>query len=296
MNTDQQPSFWELYEWYLIDSYSAVEHWWQHSLLVVFFLAAVFLVLESILPKKLDYQVITRKGFFLDFVYIFIYDFLLAFPVVMGSAAAVEYLFNGWVIYDVSSLPTIAMFLVIFVVNDFVNWFGHVLLHKVPLLWKFHKIHHAQEELGFGSTRHFHFVEYLVFRPLMFIPFGLLGVMPIEYMVFQVWVSFTFTFLSHANIQLPKGLNFLNFIVITPDTHYWHHAKNVKSDTSVNYASILTVWDHIFGYFYLPENPKKKPILGLYHDDTPTGGFLKQQLHPFKTLFSKEDKKNFMDD
>ena len=260
-------TFWEQYEWYLTDSYSkndwggGVEHWWQHSFLVVLALAAFFIILESVLPKKMNYSVLTRKGFFQDFAYIFFYDFLLTFPVVVGSALLLEEVTGGWVLYDMSQVAPLIMWPVIFVINDLVNWFGHVLLHKIPLLWKFHKVHHAQEELGFGSTRHFHFVEYLVFKPLMFLPFGLLGVVPEDYMVFQIWVSFTFTFLSHANVQVNWGV--FNHIFITPDTHYWHHAKNVASEHSVNYASILVIWDKLFGYFYLPKDDKVKPNAGL---------------------------------
>lgn len=240
------------------------------------------------------YSVLSRKGFFQDFLYIFFYDFLLVFPVVIGLDGMMSSAFGeDLIVFNVMEYSNWIIFPFIFVLVDFVNWFGHVLLHKVPLLWKFHKIHHAQEELGFGSTRHFHFMEYLVFRPLSYIPFHFFGVTPIEYMVFQIWVSFTFTFMSHANIKLKWGV--LKYIFITPDTHYWHHAKNVPTTDSVNYASILTVWDQLFGFFYLPKNDKLEPELGLYNDDTPKG-FVGQVFHPFKTLFKKEDGTNFKAD
>lgn len=282
--------FWEIYEMYLTKPMLFVEHWWQHSLMVVLFLSGAFLVIESVLPKKKNYYVLTRKGFVVDLVYIFVYDFLLTFLVVYGLDELLSEVMGGVIIYDLTQHSWLLLFPVIFILNDFVNWLGHLLLHKVPFLWKFHKIHHAQEELGFASTRHFHFMEYLVFRPLMYIPFHFLGVPPLEYFVIQIWMSYTFTFLSHANIKVNWG--FINYIFITPETHYWHHARNVKSKHSVNYASILTIWDQLFGYFYLPKDEKEQPELGLYDDDTPDG-FLKQQIHPFKTLGKKEKFENF---
>ena len=76
--------FWETYKLYLTSPFLFVKHWWQHSLFVIFFLSGCFFVLESLLPKKKKYSVLTRKGFFQDFIYIFFYDFLLVFPVVVG--------------------------------------------------------------------------------------------------------------------------------------------------------------------------------------------------------------------
>lgn len=266
----------------------------SNSLFVVIWLSILFLILEFILPKKMNYGVLTRKGFFTDFVYMFFYDFILVFPIVFGIDGIIKWMIGPFEpIYDITTLPFWGLIIVMFVLNDFVNWLGHLILHKVTFLWKFHKIHHAQKELGFGSTRHFHFMEYFVFRPLMFVPFNMLGVLPTEYLVFQIWVSYGMTFLSHANIKIPWGP--FKYIFITPDTHYWHHAKNVASKHSVNYASILTLWDLLFGYFYLPKEDKKIPKLGLYNDSTPNG-FFKQQIYPFAHLTDKEEKPNFIDD
>jgi sterol desaturase/sphingolipid hydroxylase (fatty acid hydroxylase superfamily) len=288
------PGFWETYKLYLTKPFLFVEHWWQHGLFVILFLSLCFLVLESFLPKKKKYFVLTRKGFLQDFVYLFFYDFLLVFPIVVGLDGLMTMVFGEkTMLFDIMNYSNWIIYPFIFLMVDFVNWLGHVILHKVPVLWKFHKIHHAQKEIGFASTRHFHFMEYLVFRPLTYIPFHFFGITPIEYMVFQIWVSFTFTFLSHANIKVKWGV--IKYIFITPDTHYWHHARNVPTKDSVNYASILTIWDHIFGFFYLPKNDKLEPDLGLYNDDTPDS-FLGQVLHPFKTLFKKEEKPNFKPD
>jgi len=290
----QNPDFIELYKLYLTKPFLFVEHWWQYGLFVVLFLSCCFFALESFLPKKKKYSVLKRKGFFLDFIYIFFYDFLLVFPIVVGLDGLMSSVFGeDLILINIMDYSNWLIFPILFVVVDFANWLGHVILHKVPFLWKFHKIHHAPTDIGFGTTRHFHFVEYLVFRPLVYIPFHFFGVTPTEYMVFQIWVSFTFTFMSHANIKVNWGV--FNYVFITPDTHYWHHAKNVPSKDSVNYASILPLWDILFGSFYLPKDDKVQPELGLYNDNTPNN-FVGQVFYPFSTLFKKEVKPNFKPD
>jgi len=287
------PGFWDSYTMYIESTLNQMDY--TNPLFAILVLSSVFLILESISKKMMPYSVITRKGFFQDFVYIFLYDFLLVFPFYFLFEMKLKTSLFGenYLIYDLNKIPTWAMFITMFILVDFLNWLGHIILHKVPFLWKFHKIHHAQEELGFGSTRHFHWMEYLVFKPLLFIPFSFMGVLVQEYIIFQIWISYTFTFLSHSNIKFNWG--FLKYIFITPETHYWHHAKNVKSKHSVNFASILCIWDQLFGYFHLPAKDDQKPLLGLYDDDTPDT-FIGQQIQPFKTLLKREKFKNFKSD
>jgi len=80
--------------------------------------------------------------------------------------------------------------------------------------------------------------------------------------------------------SIPLGAN-LHRIVITPDNHYWHHAKNLPKPYGVNFASALCIWDHLFGTFHLPDD---EPELGIHNDDVPTD-FLGQQLYPLLALF-----------
>lgn len=271
---------------------------WNNPLYMVFFICVATFIMELTLPRKMPYSPVNRKGFALDIFYVIFIDFLLMLFGFYAAAKVVEYLFtqtmglfgvSEFLIFDITQLHGAAQFLIVFLILDFMQWFGHFLLHRIDFFWHFHKIHHAQEELGFASTRHFHWMEYLVFKPLLFIPFILLNVPLSSFFAVYLWVGLSFTFFSHANIRV----NFkpLNYVLITPETHYWHHAKNIPGKYGVNFASVLTIWDHIFGYFYYPKN-KEVPHLGVDDQAKIPSTFVGQMIHPFREAFGKKKKMN----
>lgn len=259
-------------------------------------------LMELYLPRKMNYDPVKRKGFALDIFYVIFFDFLLMVIGFYAFTKAVEYLFktimggigiNEFLIYDITQLSGIAQFFIIFIVLDFMQWLGHFLLHRVDFLWNFHKIHHAQEELGFASTRHFHWVEYFIFKPLIFLPFILLNVPLSQFLIIYLWIGLSFTFFSHANVRV--NWRWFNTIFITPETHYWHHAVNLPKERKygVNFASVLTVWDHLFGYFYYPKKEEETaPKLGVAEQKTMPTTFIGQMIQPFQVVFGKKPKKN----
>lgn len=269
---------------------------WTNPYTVLIVVYVSTFIFEQLLPKQKPYGVIGRKGFWLDLFYLFFIDFLFGVIGFIALTYTVEFIFTGLMrsigvtlpLADFGGLPFIAQFLIFFVVMDFFQFFGHYLLHQSNFFWAFHKIHHAQETLGFASTRHFHFMEYLVLKPLAWIPFGVLGFSNEKYIVcvaIYMWIAYFFVFFSHCNVKVNFG--FLNKLIITPNTHYWHHAKNIPRKKGVNYASVLTLWDHLFGSYYLPADPKLQPQLGVPDNNVPKN-FAGQMWYPFKQIFSKK--------
>lgn len=264
-----------------------------HPLVYLFFVYIATFFLELILPKRLQYSAVSRKGFGTDLLYLLFMDFLLMVVGLYAATSTLEFFTKKLFASMGMHLPLIDLhnslsgplrFLVFFIIIDFLQWFAHFLLHRVNFLWQFHKIHHAQETLGFASTRHFHWGEYLVLKPAFWIPLGMLGFQPVEYVINYLWIAYFLTFLSHCNIKINWGI--LNYIFITPETHYWHHSRNIPRRFGVNYASSLVIWDLLFGSFYNPKD--KKPILGIPDSDVPDT-FIGQQIYPFKNLFRKSD-------
>jgi sterol desaturase/sphingolipid hydroxylase (fatty acid hydroxylase superfamily) len=267
---------------------------WDNEYWVLFIVWFVTFILEQILPKQKKYAVVGRKGFWLDLFYLFFIDFLFRLIGFVALTYTIEYVFTNAMssigiqlpLVNLGNLPLVVKFLLFFIIMDFFEFYSHYLLHRINFFWKFHKIHHAQETLGFASTRHFHFMEYLVLRPLAWIPMGILGFSDHSYIIctaVYMWIGYFLTFFSHCNVKVNFG--FLNKIIITPNTHYWHHAKNIPRKYGVNYASMLVIWDHLFKSYYLPEDPKLEPMLGVPDNDVPKN-FLGQMWHPFKELFS----------
>jgi sterol desaturase/sphingolipid hydroxylase (fatty acid hydroxylase superfamily) len=263
-----------------------------NPLIYLFFVYIATFFLELVLPKRLNYSPVTRKGFWTDILYLIFIDFAFMLIGFYAVTSTIEYFtlktLNHFGVHlplvDLHhALPGWARFLVFFIVIDFLQWFAHFLEHRIGFLWQFHKVHHAQETLGFASTRHFHFGEYLVLKPAFWIPFGLLGFQASEYVIYYVWTGYFLTFLSHCNIRMNFGP--LKYIFITPETHYWHHSRNIPGKYGVNYASSLVIWDLLFGHFYNPKD--KKPILGIAENDVPDS-FLGQMAYPFKRIFSRK--------
>ncbi|CAN5616216.1 hypothetical protein BH11BAC1_BH11BAC1_29570 [soil metagenome] len=269
---------------------------WENPYTALFAVWIFVFSMEHLLPKNKTYGVVGRKGFWVDLFYLFFIDFLFGIIGFIALTYTVEYFFLQGMkglgitlpIWDPSAIPFVFQFLIFFVVMDFCEFYAHYLLHRVNFFWAFHKIHHAQETLGFASTRHFHFMEYLVLRPLGWIPFGILGYSDDKYIwctAIYMWIAYSLVFFSHANVKVNFG--FLNKIIITPNTHYWHHAKNIPRKYGVNYASVLVFWDHLFKSYYLPDDPKLQPILGVPNNDVPLG-FLGQMWYPFKQMLSRK--------
>ncbi len=261
----------------------------HNPLIYLFVVYAVAFTLENIFPKQLNYTVVGRKGFWTDILYLVFIDFAIQVIGLYAVCSGIEFLMRKLfssagmelpLINLHEALPPTLRFIVFFLLIDFLQWFAHFVMHRSNFLWQFHKIHHAQEQLGFGSTRHFHFGEYLILKPAFWIPFALCGFQAELYVVWYVWIAYMLTFLSHCNIKINWGP--IKYIFITPETHYWHHSKNIPGRFGNNYASSLVIWDLIFGYFYNPKD--KKPILGIPDNDVPPT-FLGQMAYPFKSLF-----------
>ena len=76
---------------------------------------------------------------------------------------------------QVASFPYWAQLLILFLVRDFIQWNTHRLLHRVPRLWEFHKVHHSVEEMGYAAHLRYHFMETIVYRSIEYLPLAMIG-------------------------------------------------------------------------------------------------------------------------
>jgi sterol desaturase/sphingolipid hydroxylase (fatty acid hydroxylase superfamily) len=129
---------------------------------------------------------------------------------------------------------------------DFLIYWWHRANHVVPLLWRFHEVHHRDEFLDASSAVRFHFGEVALSalaRAAIMIPLGLQ--LP-SILAFETLVLVGALF-HHSNLRLPPKLELaLSWIVVTPSIHWVHHHK-VRADTDSNYATVLSLWDRLFG-------------------------------------------------
>jgi len=139
--------------------------------------------------------------------------------------------------------------LVSFLTLDFFGgWLVHITEHKVPVLWRFHLIHHADNNVDVTTGLRHHPVESLLRGVFFFMGIVVSGAPMYAVMIFQTILVLSTAF-THANISLPKWLDAaLSYILVSPNMHkVHHHWKQPYTDS--NYGAILSIWDRLLGTF-----------------------------------------------
>ena len=146
---------------------------------------------------------------------------------------------------------------------DLVIYLQHVMFHAVPLLWRLHRVHHA--DLGFDVTTgtRFHPLEILLSMGLKGFVIAALGPPPVAVLVFEVLLNATSMF-NHGNVRIPERIDrVLRRVVVTPDMHRVHHSIEVDEANS-NFGFNLPWWDRLFGtYREAPRAPHEDLTIGI---------------------------------
>jgi sterol desaturase/sphingolipid hydroxylase (fatty acid hydroxylase superfamily) len=131
---------------------------------------------------------------------------------------------------------------------DLFAYVAHVLLHKTPLAWRFHRVHHSDQAVDVTTAFRQHPGE-TVWRVLWQLPAIVLFGLPLWIVVVYLTVSAANAQLEHANIRLPERLDRgLRLLFVTPDMHKVHHSR-LQPETDSNYSNIFSVWDRVFGTY-----------------------------------------------
>jgi sterol desaturase/sphingolipid hydroxylase (fatty acid hydroxylase superfamily) len=151
-------------------------------------------------------------------------------------------------LFNYFSLPLGVLVVGTLLARGFISFFTHYLMHKVPLLWRLHRVHHLDTELDVSTTVRFHPFEFLAALipgvPLV-VAFGMA---PWVLMLYEI-LDAVVTLFSHANIRLPQSLDrVLRYIIVTPDLHRVHHSS-WQRETDSNFSAVFPIWDIIFKTF-----------------------------------------------
>ena len=131
---------------------------------------------------------------------------------------------------------------------DFFTYVAHVALHKAPAGWRFHRVHHSDEEVDVTTAFRQHPGETL-WRVLWQFPAIVLFGIPLELVVVYLTISTLNAQLEHANVRVPEALDrALRLVFVTPNMHKVHHSREQR-ETDSNYANILSIWDRMFGTY-----------------------------------------------
>ncbi|MEP5341707.1 MAG: sterol desaturase family protein [Algibacter sp.] len=252
--------------------------------------------LEIAFPWRKN-QSIFRKDFWLDIFYMFFNFFILNLIVFIALSNTAAELLNDILksiglsmsslqLFNAGDLPKWLGLIIFFVVSDFVQWNTHRLLHRVPFLWNFHKVHHSVKEMGFAAHLRYHWMEPVLYKSLLYIPLALIANYKAQDVAIVYFFSIIIGHLNHANLGWNYGV--LKYILNNPKMHIWHHAKKLPAHVrfGVNYGLTLSIWDYLFKTNYVPHNGRDIE-LGFKNDEQFPKDFIHQELYP---KFSRKPK------
>jgi sterol desaturase/sphingolipid hydroxylase (fatty acid hydroxylase superfamily) len=245
-------------------------------------LMVVFVPLERLCV--LHPQRVFRKAFLTDLAYYFLSSLLpklLILPLTVIAWTLHRVQPSGMYAW-VAGAPVWARFAGAVIVGEVGTYWGHRWMHEIPLLWRFHAIHHSAEEMDWLVNTRAHPLDMVFTRLCGLVPVYALGLaQPTGNTVDMVPLLYTlvgtaWSFFIHANVCLLLG--WLEWLVSTPGFHHWHHTNDGPEYINKNYAAILPWLDRLFGTFYLPK--KQWPVK--YGSDEPMApGLAGQLLQPF---------------
>lgn len=187
-------------------------------------------------------------------------------------------LLNG--LRDHAGLPAWAHVVGAVLLLDAWTYLWHRVNHRVPFLWRFHRVHHADATMDVTTASRFHVGE-LAMSSALRVPVLVAGGIYAWELVLYETLMFAVVQFHHANVHLPERWDrALRAVIVTPHLHRVHHSR-LQSQTDSNYSSLLSIWDRLFGSFQTSTDPSAIR-LGLDEFDAPedqtVGGMLRMPL------------------
>jgi len=245
----------------------------------------IFVIIEKMFPLYKG-QLVFRLEWQTDMAHFILNHFAVGLVLLVANLL-IQRMF-GWLVRNdfqqmVQSIPFIPQVLLCILLADLMQYWTHRAYHEVPMLWKFHAVHHSAKTMDWLAGSRMHVLELFVTRIAVLGPLFVCGFSKEVMDVYIIVVGFQAVF-NHANVHLNWGP--LRHVIVTPEFHHWHHASD-KEAIDKNYAAHWAFLDRIFGTDIKNpsrEFPEKYGVVGSYMPD----GFVKQQLAPFQQFRKKK--------
>ena len=171
----------------------------------------------------------------------------LLFPTAAVGVALFAEL-HGWGLFHMLEAPAWFAVVASVLFFDLAIYLQHVLFHAVPVLWRLHRMHHADLEFDVTTGARFHPLEILLSMVIKLGVVAALGAPAVAVLIFEVLLNATSMF-NHGNVRLPRRADhLLRRIVVTPEMHRVHHSI-LPRETNSNFGFNLPWWDRMFGTY-----------------------------------------------
>ena len=203
--------------------------------------------LERVRPRRSARAIDETKGLrWASNFSVYILDrFLLSILPISGFALAVICAQRGWGLLNQVDLPVSLEFVLTAILISFASYAAHYLLHRVPLLWRLHRLHHTDANIDFSTAVRFHPLEKIFTAGGGFCAVLLLGPAP-SHLLILAPPFLAIQYFSHANLRLPESWDrFLRLFVVTPEMHRIHHSQLLTENMS-NFGDVFPWFDWIF--------------------------------------------------
>ncbi len=233
-------------------------------------MALVFAPLELLLPaRKAPRPDLARYS--TDLLHAAVGGFLIRIGTVIVLALLIpRNIGPEWIARSPVWLQCIAVLLL----SDLMFWIAHRIYHAVPVLWRFHRIHHSSEHLDWLAAFRVHPVDQIINASIIAAPTLTLGFDPVALLIYATIYKWH-AILLHSNLRI--GFGPLGWLIITPGFHHWHHANQHEAHDR-NFGGQLAIWDRMFGTYYDAPQPRPE-IYGV--DNPPPESFFAHLLEPF---------------
>lgn len=245
-----------------------------------FFLVLIFII-ESIFPL-FKRSAKTYKRWFTNFTFVILNTLVLRFffPVLAASFAVICNQYNIG-LFNYYDFPILLSMVISFLLLDLGIWIQHLLFHRSNFLWRFHKIHHSDEEVDFTTGIRFHPLEIIISMMYKLILLTIIGPSVVLVIIFEIILNASSIF-NHGNIKIPKVLDSaLRKLIVTPNMHRIHHSEKEK-ETNSNYGFNFSIWDKLFGTYRENSENGENIIVGLTEFNNKNKGLLFLLFKPFK--------------
>jgi sterol desaturase/sphingolipid hydroxylase (fatty acid hydroxylase superfamily) len=237
----------------------------------------IFTPLERLLAMH-PHQRVFRRGWWNDVIYLFVNGWLIKLGALIMIAGAI--VVSAWLIppsvqVAVAGQPYWLQIVEVVLVADLGFYFAHRMFHAIPLLWRFHQIHHSIEELDWLAGVRVHPVDQIATKVISLLPVFVLGFSEAAIAVFA-FVYHWQSILLHSNISISFGP--LRWLIASPDFHHWHHSKELAARDK-NFAGQLSLLDFLFGTAHMPRGQVPSQY-GIDEPLPPT--YFSQLLYPFR--------------